>query len=162
MEALSDCLAFSPGRTGEDGLEALELRRQATLMREAAGIPWGGLLQHDLARLARSVASLPTWVKYRAGASWAGSNPSETAQGVEIQIEAAIDKLLRKPTAVIQLQSALLHTEKLFPLDHLYLAAVRSKIVHALRRAGRWKDADSVLARAWLLDYLLQTVRQSR
>lgn len=162
MEALSDCLAFSPGRTGEDGLEALELRRQATLMREAAGIPWGGLLQHDLARLARSVASLPTWVKYRAGASWAGSNPSETAQGVEIQIEAAIDKLQRKPTAVIQLQSALLHTEKLFPLDHLYLAAVRSKIVHALRRAGRWKDADSVLARAWLLDYLLQTVRQSR
>ena len=81
---------------------------------------------------------------------------------MEIQIEAAIDKLLRKPTAVIQLQSALLHTEKLFPLDHLYLAAVRSKIVHALRRAGRWKDADSVLARAWLLDYLLQTVRQSR
>lgn len=161
-EALSDCLAFSPGRTGEDGLEALELRKQATAMREMAGIPWGGLLQHDLARLARSVASLPTWVKYRAHASWAGGNPSETAQGVENQIEAAIDKLHRKPTAVIQLQSALLHAEKLFPLDHLYLAAVRSKIVHALRRAGRWKDADSVLARAWLLDYLLQTVRQGR
>ena len=161
METLSDCLAFAPKRTGEDGLEALELRRKAIALRELAGIPWGGLLQHDLARLARSVASLTTWIKYRAQASWAGGNPSEVAQRVEHQIESAIDKLQRKPTAVIQLQSALLHVEKLFPLDHLYLAAVRTKVVHALRRAERWQDADCVVARAWLLDYLLRTIRQS-
>lgn len=161
MEALADCLAFAPERSRRDGLEALELKRRATEMREQAGVPLGVLLQHDLARLARSVAPLTTWIRYRASAGWTSSS-FEAAQKVEQAMELVIAKLHRSSTALVQLHATLLHVEKAFPLEHLYVHAVRAKAVHALRRAGYWREADQILVRGRLLEHLLGLLRAPR
>jgi CBS domain-containing protein len=160
LESLSDCLAYAPGRTKSAGLQALALRERAVQIRESTGAPWGGILKYDLARLARGVASIPQWVSYRASVAWAGSNPSEVGLKVETDLVKAIDNLNRNPTAIVELKSTLLFAEKAFPLDHIFLRAVRSKAVHALRRAGFWQEADSVLGRGGLLDFILRSVQE--
>jgi hypothetical protein len=160
LEAMSDSLAYSPNRSKKSGHRALDLREMALEIRESSGAPWGGLLRYDVARLARSVANFREWISHRARASLSGSITSEVGRKLEADLLKAIDGLNRGPTALVQIHSSLLYAEKSFPLDHVFLTAVRSKAVHALRRSHHWQEADSVLARESLLNFLLENARE--
>ena len=154
LEALSDCLAFSPHSNRKKRREALALREEALGLREIPGFSWGSYLKDDIVELAAAAAPFHTHITHRVTASLSGRSASAAVRAVEDQLYGARQSLKGGASGIVRLKSALLQTERNFPLNHPFLDATRSRALFRLRKNELWAEADDLAARGHLLLHL--------
>ena len=158
IEDYCDCL-FALKPEGQIG-RLLPLRKKAISLRSSEREKWGNFLTQDLAPLARAVMGFGSYVSHRVSALSEGAPPGYGDE-INFGFEQALKRLKRgKTTGLITLRSAVLAAERRLSLDSAFLAAVRARAIHLLRKHGHWGEADQVLVRGKVLGRVLRSFQE--
>lgn len=148
-EALSDLLAYAPPTDLSRRQEAFVWRETALQQFAEEWAECGDFLREDLAQLARSTVPFPRFLRHSLSARRT-TIPTGLAS-CHAELEQGRAMLRRGDFGALRVKTALLSAEAKHVPSHPLLQAARVRAARILREAGRWKEADDVLARGQLL-----------